>query len=385
MPDHLERRDAGRHRGVADVAAQSDAARRPPVAHAGGDRRLRLRTARQHDPGRPDLALDVAVLHPRADDGAGLAPVADRRDEAHRREHPRPRSDSGVADDLVEALPRQHGERAGHVDASAARRDAAERRRHPRLGHHLPEHAKAVERTVGVGDEAIAADLVARERLGVDEDDVATGAGEPLRGGAAGRAGADDEHVAALRQERDVEIHAGTGLLRLRTHAQRSDDGACRDRADQREGLVVGLQGLAGVRAQPPLEDGADQGDAERAAKLAQEVDGARTVRDEDIGQAVHRAQVQRRQDEAEADAADHRPDRDEQERRADADAEHQEKNDAASRTRPRLTSLPTETLSASRPAIGIVSASAMPAGSSTTPACDGGRRSASCMKTGTR
>ena len=37
------------------------------------------------------------------------------------------------------------------------------------------------------------------------------------------------------------------------------------------------------------------------------------------------------------------------------------------------------------RPANGIVTASAIPAGSSTAPACDGGRCSAACMNTGTR
>ena len=60
-------------------------------------------------------------------------------------------------------------------------------------------------------------------------------------------------------------------------------------------------------------------------------------------------------------------------------------KNDAASRTRPALTMRLTATRSAKRPATGIVSASTRPAGSSTAPACDGGRCSASCMKTGTR
>ena len=60
-------------------------------------------------------------------------------------------------------------------------------------------------------------------------------------------------------------------------------------------------------------------------------------------------------------------------------------KNDAASRTSPTLTMRLTATRSARRPAIGIVTASTRPAGSSTAPACDGGRCSASCMNTGTR
>ncbi len=66
------------------------------------------------------------MLSSRADDAAAFA---QRRDEAQRREHPRAGRDRGAADDLVEALPRQHGQRAGHVDPAAARADAAERRR----------------------------------------------------------------------------------------------------------------------------------------------------------------------------------------------------------------------------------------------------------------
>ena len=60
-------------------------------------------------------------------------------------------------------------------------------------------------------------------------------------------------------------------------------------------------------------------------------------------------------------------------------------KNDAASSKSPTLTMRLAATRSASRPAIGIVTARTSPAGSSTAPACDGGRWSASCMKTGTR
>ena len=41
--------------------------------------------------------------------------------------------------------------------------------------------------------------------------------------------------------------------------------------------------GCAGVRAQAPLEDVADQADADRAAELAQEVDRARALRDQRV------------------------------------------------------------------------------------------------------
>ena len=59
--------------------------------------------------------------------------------------------------------------------------------------------------------------------------------------------------------------------------------------------------------------------------------------------------------------------------------------NDAASSSSPVATMRLTGSRSARRPASGIVSASTMPAGSSTAPACDGGRCSATCMNTGTR
>jgi hypothetical protein len=49
---------------------------------------------------------------------------------------------------------------------------------------------------VGVGDQAVAADFVAREVVLVDEQGVEAGAGERLCAGAAGGAGADHEHVA---------------------------------------------------------------------------------------------------------------------------------------------------------------------------------------------
>ena len=69
-----------------------------------------------------------------------------------------------------------------------------------RGGHHLVVDAQALQRGVGVGDQAVAADLVAREGVLVDQHDVDAGAREQLRAGAAGGAGADDEHVAAAVQ-----------------------------------------------------------------------------------------------------------------------------------------------------------------------------------------
>ncbi len=140
-----------------------------------------------------------------ADDALALA---QRRDEAQRREHPGAGRDRGAADDLVEALPRQHRQRAGHVDPAAARADAAERRRAPRLGQHLVLHAEAIEGAQRVGDQAVAADLVARKGVLVDQQHVAAGPRQPLRGGAAGGTGADHEHVAARRELADAEVHS---------------------------------------------------------------------------------------------------------------------------------------------------------------------------------
>ena len=66
-----------------------------------------------------------------------------------------------------------------------------------------------------IGDEAVAADLVARERVRVDEDDGAAGAREQLRGGAAGGTGADDDGVAALGKKVEVAVNEGRGWCRV--------------------------------------------------------------------------------------------------------------------------------------------------------------------------
>jgi hypothetical protein len=59
------------------------------------------------------------------------------------------------------------------------------------------------------------------------------------------------------------------------------------------------------VRRDAPLQHDGAQAHAGRAAHHAQEVDGARALRDQFLGQRPHRAQVERRQDEAQADAPD--------------------------------------------------------------------------------
>ena len=163
---------------------------------------------REHEPRCAHVAHALAVLQTRTDDARrGIVAFAQRRDEARRREHPRPGGDRRSAQDVVEALSRQHREPARDVDTAAVRRDAAELRRLLRLGHDGVETTELGERTVRVGDQAVAADLVARKRVGVDEDDVAAAARERVGDGAAGGSGADDDRVGALGQQFEVEVH----------------------------------------------------------------------------------------------------------------------------------------------------------------------------------
>ena len=270
--------------------------------------------------------------------------VAQRRDEAHRREHARAGGDRGAADDLVEALPRQHGEAAGHVDAAAARRDAGERRRRcaPRPSPGV-EHAEPVEGAVRVGDEAVAADLVARKRLRVDEDDVAAGTGEHLGGGAP--AGPAPTTIASQRSGRRSRSRFMRDEGRFRSRSV-AGAGVIRQAATMAQAVMTptsakvswkAASGCGGCAPQPPFEDVADQADADRAAELAQEVDRARAMRDQRVGHAVHRAEVERRHDHAQAEPADRRPGGDER-KRGRRPTPSIRKNDAASSTRPTLT-----------------------------------------------
>jgi hypothetical protein len=123
-------------------------------------------------------------------------PSEQRRLEAQRRQAARAGALRAAAQHVVEHAARQHGQRARHVDHAAARADAAHVLHRFGHRHHLVEHAEAAQRGVGVGDQPVAADLVAREDMLVDENDIAPGLGQPLRAGTAGGAGADDEDVA---------------------------------------------------------------------------------------------------------------------------------------------------------------------------------------------
>ncbi len=208
VPDHLELVDARAHCVVLQVAAQRHAARRVAVRHAGGQQRLRHRAAGEHEPAAAQLARDLAPLQPRADHGAALL---ERRDEAQRRKHPRARRHRRAAQDVIELPARQHRQRARHVDTPAARADAAHMRGRLRLRQHGIEHPELAQRMVRIGDQAVAADLVAREGMLVDQHGIEAGACQRGRGGAAGRAGADDEHVALQGKMFEAEVHGAGG------------------------------------------------------------------------------------------------------------------------------------------------------------------------------
>jgi hypothetical protein len=107
-----------------------------------------------------------------------------------------PARSGGIQQDLIELQPGQHGQRAGHVDVPAARADAAHMRHVRGLVHHLVVHAQSAQRGMGVGDQAVAADLVARKDVLVDQQHREPGLGQLLRTGTARRAGADDDDLA---------------------------------------------------------------------------------------------------------------------------------------------------------------------------------------------
>ena len=205
VPDDLELVDAADHRVVLHIAAQCHAARRLPLRHARREQRLRHRAGGEQHQRRAQIVRRLAGLQLRADDAAL---VFDGRAEAHRREHPRTGCHRGAAEDQVECLARQHRQGAGHVDAPAARADAADMARRLRLREHGIEHAQFAQRVVRVGDQSIAANLVARKAVLIDEHHVETGARERDRRRTAGRAGADDQHVAARRQRVRVGVQA---------------------------------------------------------------------------------------------------------------------------------------------------------------------------------
>jgi hypothetical protein len=75
----------------------------------------------------------------------------------------------------------------------------------------LVAEAHLLELVDGAGREAVAAGLLARERLALDDGDVVALLGQPVAGGGARRSGADDEH---LGRQRDVERRGRGGARR---------------------------------------------------------------------------------------------------------------------------------------------------------------------------
>ena len=247
VPDDLEAGDARRHRRIADVAAQGDAARRAPIAHArrrsspAAARRWRARSQRRAITSR--RARRAAAGRRRR----GRRPV--RRSGATKRTGACMRAPAATAARQMISSRRRRGStarRAGHVDPAAARRDAGERRRRSRLGHHRVEDAEPLEGAVRVGDQAVAADLVARKGLRVDQDDVrparasSCGAGAP-----AGPAPTTSTSQRSGSRSKSRFIGSGdAGRCRPRVGRgpapmrQAATHGAGGDRADQREGLV---------------------------------------------------------------------------------------------------------------------------------------------------
>jgi hypothetical protein len=100
----------------------------------------------------------------------------DDADEARRRIHSRAGADGIATEDIVEHPALQDRQSPRNADAAAAGADAREVARLPRQAHHFVEHPEAAQRMVGVRNEPVAAHLVARKRLAVDQDGRRSGA-----------------------------------------------------------------------------------------------------------------------------------------------------------------------------------------------------------------
>src|SRR4051812_34695341 len=104
----------------------------------------------------------------------------------------------------------------------------------------------------------------------------------------------------------------------------RRDDRQCADECEQPERFVESRNAprarrrvgeCVAMRRDSPFQEDPAQADAGRAAQHAQEIDRAGALRDERVVQRAHRADVQRRQDEAQTDAPEDGP-RDQQRNR---------------------------------------------------------------------
>ena len=183
---------------VPDVAAQRHAARRAPFAYAGRGQRDRRGAGGQHGPARAQFVRDAARQREPGADHL-LIGIEQRRVEARRRQPARAGRMRGAAQDVVELVARQHRQRAGHIDPAAARTDAGDVAGALRARQHVVQHAEPCQGAVRIRNQPVAADLVARKVVLVNQHDFEARAREQLCAGAAGRTGADHQHVARRR------------------------------------------------------------------------------------------------------------------------------------------------------------------------------------------
>jgi hypothetical protein len=133
-----------------------------------------------------------ALRKPGADDVAFAFECV--RERVRRRE-PCTRCDGALQQHVVETTARHAAQRDVRRHVAAVRRIDANARRRTALGAYPRVEAEASERVQGVGNQRVAADLVARKRAAIDEQHVAALRGQDARGGGAGRAGADDQDI----------------------------------------------------------------------------------------------------------------------------------------------------------------------------------------------
>jgi hypothetical protein len=77
--------------------------------------------------------------------------------------------DGSLNEQQIKTPARQDGKRGTEVHASPARRNAAHLLRLPGLGENLLEHPEPPQRLHRIGDQCIAADLLAREGMLINE------------------------------------------------------------------------------------------------------------------------------------------------------------------------------------------------------------------------
>ena len=243
MPHHLELRDAAAHRRV---ARRSRAARRrsacaartaPAAISACGTAPVASTTQRARiSPAQRRSRRDGCQASlPRR---RCAAPRPHARELRRRAAAPRsaparsmraPASHRGAAEDLVEHLARQHrqrararrrGRRAGRCSrAWLARCATAASPRRTRRGARARAWASGISPSPQT--------LSRGKRVLVDQHRVEAGARQQLRAGAAGRAGADDEHVAAVGERGRKRHRAASGERRAASTRQGPAGPAC--------------------------------------------------------------------------------------------------------------------------------------------------------------